>query len=487
MYLSGSNSTAPFIIMLFFIALLIFEAVTVPLRNYRRNKEISRWTNTIPAEIVSIRVEKHYLRRSISWINEYPTLQYTVNGVCYCNEYLDGARRKGRFRPGDTVYIRYSDNAPENYIIECDCRARHWKTQVLLSAIIIPLCLTAAARLSLQAYLENHAFLFLEGTWTDMEESFEEFKDRDYIDTNGMKALEQAVSGALAYHGKLEYQISLTKSLRKKLEYQARLEESAYQAGSSLAEYYADYTGKFLYRCGRTELRAQLRDSMLCQFLKLARVPREATAPPPYTWEDLEFFGQIAAQLEKERQADISQPEEALGLAMAATELKIQFAIDAYGISPAMNQTLRGLMPGYWDSRLAVHDRLLLAANDSAVYPPLDRGAIQAVRTYMIEQYKTTGEFETSVLNTCEFAGNHLEDRRKRWNLQSVARCREDADPFTDFNPEDIAPQTTEELLNFTRAPKNAARDLLKNWNYFTTLLGTNPPSRFNLCLILSF
>lgn len=485
MYLSGDNSTVLLIIILFSLILIIFDSIAIPLGNYRTSREIEHWTNSIPAKVVRIRTEKHYFRRYGPRVNEYPTLQYTVNGVCYQDEYLGGAGRKGSFRCGDTVYIRYSDDDPEIFIIECDCKAMHWKAHVIQSAIIIPLCLAAAVCISLQAYLEDHAFLFLEHTWTDMEESFAELKDRNYIDTNGMGALGQAVTDALAYHDKLEYQISITTSPRKRLEYRVRLEDSTYKAGASLADYYADYTGRFLYRCGQTELRMQLRDAMLCHFLSLVRGSSYTGPAPSYTWEDLEFFGQAAAQLERERPAGISQPEEALGLAMAATELKLRTAMEVYGISPSMDQTLCGLMPGYWDSRLADHDRRLSAAHDFAAYPPLDRSAVWAVYDYMLEKYSATGDFGTSVLDTCTFAGNHL--RRRGQNLRSAVRCLEDADPFTDFSPEDLEPQTAEEILSFAPVSKNAARDLLKNWDSFTYRLDYYPPARFDLCLILAF
>lgn len=487
MYLSGGNSTALLILILFLIILLIYESITIPLYSYRSNREIENWTNTIPAKIVGIRVEKHYFRRMGPRVNEWPTLQYTVNNVCYQKEYMGGAGRKGSFRCGDTVYIRYSDNAPEIFIIECDCKARHWKAHVLQSAIVIPLCLIAAVYFSLLTYLENHAFLFLEYTWTDMEHSFDDLKSRNTDNTNDMKALGQAVSDTLAYHDKLEYQISLTNSPKKKLEYQARLEDSTYKAGSSLADYYADYTGQFLYRCGKTELRTLLRDSMLYQFLSLVQGSSYTGPVSVYTMEDLEFFGQTAAQLGSKRQAGSRQPEEALGLAMAATEVKLQTAMEVYGISPAMNQTLSGLLPGYWDSRLSDLDRQLDNTHDPITCPLLDYSAVWTIHAYMLERYNITGDFETSVLDTCTYAGNHLENRRRSQHLQSAVRCLEDANPFTDFSPEDLEPQTAEEILSFAPVSKNAARDLLKNWDSFTYRLDSYPPSLFDLCLILAF
>lgn len=487
MYLTGSNSIGVLIPILFPIILLLLEAILTPVLNYRSNREIKSWTGTIPAKIVSIRLERHFFRRYGPWENEYPTLEYMVNGICYQKEYRDGKGQKGTFRCGDTVYIRYNHENPECFIIECDYRVRYWKTDALLSAITVPFCLAVIAFLFLQVYLENHAFLFLECTWTDMEESFKELKDRDYMDNHGMNSLDEAVSNALAYHDKLEYQISLTKSPQKKLEYQARLEDSTYKAGASLAEYYADYTGQFLYRCGQTELRAQLHDSMLYQFLDFARSSSSNVPSPSYTWEDLVFFGQTAAQLETEGPAGISQPEEAIGLSIAATELKLQTAMESFGTSQAMKQTLCGLLPGYWDSRLTDLDQRLSGAHDSVTQPPLDYSAVWTVHAYMLKQYCATGDFETSVLDTCAFAGRHLGNRRNSQNLQSATRLQADSNPFTNSTLKDPAPKTAEEIVSFAPTPKNAARDLLQNWRRFTLLLDESSPARFDLCLLMTF
>lgn len=436
-----------------------FLAVSIEMiKECRLRHKAKKWHGAAVGAITEIKEDYRYRRFFHKEWFEYPVLAYTVDHTSYCRPYPRKKEGIGYYELGQKIPLVYNQDNPEEFVFTEEFSGFIYYIFQLLTLAFAVFCLCLFTRNFKDYYLGTHELLFEQETWTDLEASFSDYKDRESFDY--YDEIHQDTEEAIAHFQRLDAMIEKKQGVKNYDAYRSQYHQSADMVSESLSEAFSGIVGTFYEKCGLEGEKEKIYRSAYAGFLKEVN-PAACDEAGYYSLEELYFLADLTDFSILHGQEGRDDPEESIGLSLAVCKVKVDTAMDLLAFGDSIKETMDRWFPNY--TRLYM-DRVneYLLDNEE---PPLDRNAVLSVYKYVTSEYSDTGSFEKTLWNGSIYAQDQLAARLEAQpDLQNVRRFSVDNNPFSSFRPE----EGMEVFLTSTHYEKTRTpRHYLDTWNYF--------------------
>ncbi|NBI69990.1 hypothetical protein D3Z50_02685 [Clostridiaceae bacterium] len=396
------------------------------------------WHGRVISTVEEVKKDYHLELRPYrkKWF-EFPVITYRVGDTVYKKECPGSERAVGFYTAGQQIPILYNEQSPEECMFEgqfSSIGSRIWLfVYPFICLLTLILAVDCCAEDAFNSHETRYEGLYGEKTWRDLAFSFDGGTNGcDYSGWNSDDAcsLERNIREAILHFRRINEKTEKKLGKRSYRKYRDKYEEAAICASRKLADIYSQCISQFLVRCGLDGEETRIWRSAYSEFLRQI-CPDAAPDAGVYSMEELTFMMRIVSAARDYDFKKRSDPEESIGLFLAASCAGLHHTADILSFEPSIKEKILrgfdGFLPRYIED---VNEYLKCV-------PRLEPEPVYAVYSYTVKRYLDTGSFETALWDGSVFAHEQLLSRlQEHPDLEKTARFQDNRNPFSDFNPE---------------------------------------------------
>ena len=420
-----------------FMVLVCFSILIMMLIRFWFFFRSRSWHGTTVAVITEIereyRVTKH---RKVYY--EYPIVTYSIDNITYTEDYAIRETPVGYYQVGQKIPIRYDEKYPRDFVFQDEFRRAKF---LITMAGYIGICIYLFFGLANKIHgngTEKGKFLFQKQTWVKLEESFVEYEDFYFSDSQiAPNELWLCIEETKIHFQRLNLRIDEMKFFKKRQKkYKEQYKQSAMTAAGNLADIYSRLLSEAYEICGLEDEKEIIWQSAYSGFLNQI-CPSVSPGNGIYSLEELNFMTQIAYQIYHPSVSyeSLSRlPEGCIGLELAFSYAKIHSEMVYLACQKNMNSKIEQGFANY----IPIYLNKIQQAQGESLENweiPLDMDEIQNVYTYTIDQYHINHSFPVALWYGAVFASEQMEVRQEAEpSLFHQERYKKENNPFWDFD-----------------------------------------------------